>query len=181
MKQVMPLVCALLLGRTGTRWGEIARYRSQAPLLVHGCVPTCARPSLDGPIVQSVTMKISSLGNLALHNLQIAFQHFETWAVRSPYYLCTRDPWMAASMQEASQIYQRAVHAFLHAEQHASHCCIRLTSDEFLREHWSAARSLLEAARQAVLHMSNKGKRPCSPSPRRARRCMAMLESPGNI
>ena len=67
-------------------------------------------------------------------------------------------------------MYQRSTHAFLRAERHASHCRIQSTSGEFLREHWLATRSLLEAAHHAVLRMSKKGKRARNPSPRRLRR-----------
>ena len=58
---------------------------------------------------------------------------------------------------QASQMYQRAARAFFRSEQHASHCRIKSTSNEFLQECWSATRSLLEAARQAVLRMSKMG------------------------
>ena len=67
--------------------------------------------------------RVSSLSNLMFHN-RIAFQRFETWAAMSHYYLRARDSWMAASMHEASQMYQRAARAFLRAEWHASHCRI---------------------------------------------------------
>ena len=80
------------------------------------------------------------------------------------YYVRTRDSWMVDYMHEVFEMYQQATHASLRAERHASHCHIQSTSDEFVREHSSAAPSLLEAARQAVPRMSKKGKRPRSPS-----------------
>ena len=63
---------------------------------------------------------MSSLGNLTLHNLRIALQCFETWEAMLHYYLLARDSWMAASMHEVSQMYQRAARAFLRAERLAS-------------------------------------------------------------
>ena len=107
---------------------------------------------------------MSSLGNLALQDLHIAFQRFEMWAAMSHYYLRATDSWMVASMLEASRMYQRAAHALLCVERHASHCCIQSTSDGGLCEHWLAARCLMEAAHQVVLRMSRRGKRPRSPS-----------------
>ena len=50
------------------------------------------------------TQQISSLSNLALYNLRIAFRRFETWAAMLHYDLHTRGSWMA-SMHEASQMY----------------------------------------------------------------------------
>ena len=73
-------------------------------------------------------------------------------------------------------MWQQARRAFLRAE-HASHCRIQSTSNEFLREHRSPTQSLMEAARCAVLCMLKKGKWPRTPPARVVRRRM-MLESP---
>ena len=79
--------------------------------------------------------QVSSLGNLALHNLRIAFQRFDTQATMSHYYLRATNSWMVASMRNMSEMYQKAIRAFHRTYQHASHCRTQSTSDEFLREH----------------------------------------------
>ena len=108
---------------------------------------------------------VSSLGNLALHDLRIAFQRFETPAAMSHYYFRAKDSWMVASMREASHMYQRAARTFLYIERHTSHCGIQSTGDEGLREHWSATWCLLEVAHQAFLRMSRRGNQTRSSPP----------------
>ena len=97
----------------------IARYRSHTLLRVYGHLPYMCT-SFAGHCDED-RRQVSSFGNLALHNLRLVFQRFETWAAMSHYYLCAKDSLMVASMHEASRMYQRATRTFRRAERHASH------------------------------------------------------------
>ena len=94
------------------------------------------------------------------------------------YNLHTRGSWMTASTQEVSQVYQKTICTLLHTTRHTAHYQVQSFANELQREHWAAAKDVLEAVCQAVRCLSRKGKQPRSPCSRRVRRCTTSLESP---